>query len=187
MEKRVKESQSCSTNPSGSGPLSASDKANLIPAEADESELDEPSIADDILSLFGGNDYDEIDTTDNEIDLLDLINESLNPSDMTGPPVSEKLAKLVNEKFTLEFDLAKRKEISQQYNVPTNCDNLYVPRVNTEIWGRLSSNAKKTDIKFSLLQDMLLRISSAVMLTVASLLESRETKTFQIIRGLCHG
>lgn len=89
MEKRVKESQSCSTNPSGSGPLSASDKANLIPAEADESELDEPSIADDILSLFGGNDYDEIDTTDNEIDLLDLINESLNPSDVTGPPVSE--------------------------------------------------------------------------------------------------
>ena len=54
-------------------------------------------------------------------------------------------------------------------------------------WGRLSSNAKKTDIKCSVLQDMLLRISSAVMLTVASLLESRETKTFQIIRGLCHG
>ena len=172
VKERVKASQSCSTNPSGSGPLSASEKANLIPAEADESERDEPSIADDILSLFGGNDYDEIDTTDNEIDLLDLINESLNPSDMTGPPVSEKLAKLVNEKFTLEFDLAKRKEISQQYNVPTNCDNLYVPRVNTEIWGRLSSNAKKTDITFSVLQDMLLRISSAVILTVDSLLET---------------
>ena len=60
---------------------------------------------DDALSLFGGNDLDVDDS------LLECIDESLRPSDSLGPSVAEKVAKLVNEKFSIDLGVEKRKEI----------------------------------------------------------------------------
>ncbi|CAB4013809.1 Hypothetical predicted protein [Paramuricea clavata] len=50
-------------------------------------------VNDDTLSILGGDDFE-----DNE-DLLDEIDESLRPSDSIGPPIHEKIAKIVNDKF----------------------------------------------------------------------------------------
>jgi hypothetical protein len=101
----------------------------------DESNINE----DDRLSVHAGED-DKIDHAElvfdereEDEDLLAVINESLNPSAETGAPVSERLAKLVNEKFTLEFDLQKRKSIMENYRTPKNCDQFLFPRVNPEI------------------------------------------------------
>ena len=93
------------------------------------------------------NDALDSDEPEEDEDLLAVINASLNPSDDTGAPVSEQLARLVNEKFTLDFYLQKRKSIMENYKTPNNCDQLFSPKVNPEIWGRLQSLVKRTDIK----------------------------------------
>ncbi|CAB4002708.1 Hypothetical predicted protein [Paramuricea clavata] len=152
----------------------------------DESNINE----DDRLSVHAGED-DQIDQAElvfdereEDEDLLAVINESLNPSDETGAPVSERLAKLVNEKFTLEFDLQKRKSIMENYRTPKNCAQFLSPRVNPEIWGRLQSSVKRTDIKSSVLQDILLSVSSAIINTMEALLDSREKKALPNYKAL---
>jgi hypothetical protein len=111
----------------------ASEEANTDPPASEEvhtpaSEEASPSeqrvVNDDALSTLGGDDFD-----DNE-DLLDEIDESLRPSDSIGPPIHEKIAKIVNDKFSSDLRLEKRKEIFEKYKTPENCPKLFVPKVN---------------------------------------------------------
>lgn len=74
--------------------------------------------------------------------LLSEISSFLSCSEDTGPPIASGLADLVNGKFNAEYSVEKRKEILQNYKTLSNCDNVLVPRVNEEIWSKLSTNAK---------------------------------------------
>ena len=67
---------------------------------------------------------------------LDAVNISLCASDFTGPPVSDKIATIVNEKFPTDLGIQKRKEILGKYLTPENCSNVFVPRINEQIWGK---------------------------------------------------
>ena len=62
---------------------SASEEAN--PSRSSELDMDENKNDDDVISLFGGNDFD----TDTD-DLLEAIDESLRPSDSYGPRIKLK-------------------------------------------------------------------------------------------------
>ena len=90
---------------------------------------------------------------------------------------TDKLSKLVNDKFQTEYTVEKRKEILQKYKVLVNCNELFVPKVNSEIWTKLNANSKRSDIRTSVLQDTLLKVSSAIFVTVNDLLSHREKKT----------
>ena len=136
---------------------------------------------DDVVSLFGDEAGQNELLLDNEEvnndDLLSQITTSLSSSDEAGPPVSDKLSRLVNDKFETEYTVEKRKEIVQKYKIPSNCNELFVPRVNTEIWTKLNANSKRSDIRMSVLQDTLVKVSSALIVTVDDLLNHREKKT----------
>ena len=67
--------------------------------------------------------------------------------------MSEKLSKLVNDKFQTEYTVEKPKEILQKYKVPSDSNELFVPKVNFEIWTKLNANSKRSDIRTSVLQD----------------------------------
>ena len=77
----------------------------------------------DALSIFGANDLDE-----EREKFLELIDETLRPADGFGPPISEKIAKIINEKFTTDLGGEKWKEISEKYKPPANCSELIVPK-----------------------------------------------------------
>jgi hypothetical protein len=72
--------------------------------------------------------------------LLTKIGESLCPTEGHGPQVIEKLSQLVNTKFVMDLDLEKKKQLFEKYKTPKNCEALYVPRVNPEIWGKIKPN-----------------------------------------------
>ena len=123
---------------------SASEKAKATTSEevydrnaSDEAHDSTSDENEDALSLFGnGSLIDEQSEPEGELnndELLTQITTSLSSSDETGPPVSEKLSKLVNDKFQVEYSVEKRKEILQKYKIPVNCTELSVPRVNPEI------------------------------------------------------
>ena len=97
---------------------------------------------DDALSLFGNYRLvdeplePEEDLSNDE--LLSQVTTSLSSSYESGPLVSDKLSKLVNDKFHTEYSVDKRKEILQKYKTLSNCTELFVPKVNPEIWGILA-------------------------------------------------
>ena len=58
----------------------------------------------------------------NNDDLLSQITTSLSSAGDTGPTVSDKLSKLVNDKFQTEYTVEKQKEILQKYQlIAMNC------------------------------------------------------------------
>ena len=97
--------------------------------------------------------------------------------DETGPPISEHLANVAANKITTDYDLDQRKEVLSKYKASQNCDELYVPRINPEIWGKLKPFARKKDIKVSVFQDILVKVASAIFLVTEDLFQSRARKS----------
>ena len=156
---------------------------NVAPERAQPTEVRFParSAEDDALSLCGGNDFDHEDESDDEDpdneELLTQIDGAYGHLDETGPPISEQLANVVAKKITTDYDLDQRKEILSKYKTPQNCDELYVSRINPEIWEKLKPFARKKGIKVSVLQDILVKVTSAISLVTDDLLQSRERKS----------
>ena len=126
----------------------ASDKAMTTTSkEVHDSASDEahPKLQDDdVLILFGNYSLvDEPLEPEDELNndgLLTQITTSLSSSDESGPPVSDKLSKLVNDRFHIEYSVDKRKEILQKYKKLINCTELFAPKVNPDIWGNYRAN-----------------------------------------------
>ena len=95
----------------------------------------------------------------------------------TSPPISDKLAKIINSKLTEDFDPHKLKETISKYKRPQNCEAMYVPRVNTEIRQKMKPFAKRADLKMANLQDTLLKRLSGLDETTNTLLTSKGKKT----------
>ena len=93
-----------------------------------------------MLVCFGGQRQDQHPAFDHA-SLLESIDCSLLLTDEAGPPLSEKLARVLNSKFQAEFDRGNRKELLSKYKVPRNCESFYVSKVNPEIRQKLSVHA----------------------------------------------
>jgi hypothetical protein len=145
--------------------------------ELDEIEHHELGHPDDVLSVLGGSEFDEIDGEPDNDNLLSSIAQNLSAQEATGPPISDKLAKIINSKLTEDFDTPKLKETLSKYKRPQNCEAMYVPKVNTEIWQKMKPFAKKADIKMANLQDTLLKGLSSLADSTNSPLTCRESKS----------
>ena len=102
----------------------------------------------------------------------------------TGPPITDKLASIVNKNFSDNIDLTKLKSMLNAHKKPENCTELFVPRVNTEIWQKMKPYQRKADIKLSNLQDTLIKGVSALMTASNDLLVCWETKTLPNYKAL---
>jgi hypothetical protein len=120
---------------------------------------------DDALAVFGDNDLDLEGESDR---FYELIDDNLIPSDGFGPPISERIAKIINEKFTTNLGLDKRKDILEKYKIPADCTNLFVLRVNEPIWEKLKGFNRRRDLRVAVLQDSLVGVSSVLSLTISS-------------------
>lgn len=101
----------------------------------------------------------------------------MNSSEEKGSNIFEKLAKILNDSYQSELSIEKRKEICQKYKIPGNCSELFVPKINNEIWTKLKSNAKRSDVRMSALQDTLNKAASAILVSANDLLTHRKDKT----------
>ena len=134
--------------------------------------------ADDALSLFGEQDIDEgvnaSASLQSQEDFLMEVANAIATEKPTGPPISEHLAKILNEKFHIELELAQRKGLIEKYLTPENCTGFYRPRINKEIWASMTSASKVSDRSYMALQDALVTASSALALSIDDILKVRE-------------
>ena len=138
-----------------------------------ESEIEEPppkvcktSSMDDISDLFSSTPK----AVDDPCAILDAIEDCFHDGDDLGPPVKEKLAEKVNQRFQANLTAEKIMDKKKVYLRQQNCDNLEVPRCNEEIWRKLSKEQHLTDGKVAGIQCAIAEGATAVVNILESLL-----------------
>ena len=69
---------------------------------------------------------------------LDEIAQLLDETERTDEAVAEKMADIANKCWLQRLSDEKLKEKLEKCPRPINCDKIIVPKVNPEIWGKLS-------------------------------------------------
>ena len=90
-------------------------------------------------------------------DQLEQLADFFESEEKCGPEVSGGLAKTLNRGMRSRIAASKIDEVADKYLRPKNCDNLSVPKVNPEIWDKMSDTAQGRDIGFQKLQAQLLK------------------------------
>ena len=67
----------------------------------------------------------------------------------------------------------KVKENVEKYHRPENCEKLAVPKVNPEIWGKLTHYGKKQDLRLSAVQNLLVKVGTITAQSTQKLMDSR--------------
>ena len=115
-----------------------------------------------MLSLFGENgqhDFCSQDEQENNDDLLSQISTSLSSSEETGPPVSDKLSKLVNDKFQTEYTVENVKRYYRSTKYKVIAMKYLCRKLTQRLIGRnlVQTLRGRTSGRTSLLQDTVLR------------------------------
>jgi len=67
--------------------------------------------------------------------------------EQTDQDVSDKLAKLINKRWSEKLNSDKLSEKLKKHSRPGNLGSLVAPRENTEIWENMSHVAKREDLR----------------------------------------
>ena len=113
-------------------------------------------------------------TRESQDDLLDTIANDLNADEQTDQEVSEKLAKLVNKRWSEKLTSDKLSEKSKKHSRPGNLGSLVAPRVNPEIWANMSHTAKRVDLRAANIQNIVSKVGTIIAKCTDNLLTARE-------------
>ena len=113
---------------------------------------------------------------DNSNDSLLLdIEQDFSEQEDTGPPISPKLADIINKRWSEKLSEHKLHEKREKYHRPTNCDRVIVPRVNPEIWARIDHGAKQLDLRATAIQTNLVKVGAILAQSTDKLLSLAQT------------
>ena len=110
----------------------------------------------------------------------------MNETEKTDAKISEKLAKIVKNRWPYKLSDGQLKEKTEKYLRPANCDNFITPEVNLEIWERLDRQTRERDLKLSTLQSTTTKVgyicTKATELLLQARWESKSPDIEQLIR-----
>ena len=113
-----------------------------------------------------------------EKSVLDDIELSIDDEDDVGEVIAEKLAGITNKAFSKHLSLRVYSIKSKQssHKRPKNCDKVFVPRVNKEIWRQMQKQAftKKRDLRIMNLQNAVNKTTFAILRVADSLLKNKK-------------
>ena len=145
-----------------------------------ESSDDDNDVDNEFLRLAEDDQNDENCDNDNNFDNFEELNELekifLRNSE-TGPPVSARLATLIDAMATGSKCLTeeKLKEKELKYPRPENVHRLIVPKVNPELWSQLDHATKSQDLKSQRQQKLLLTAVNALVRTTETWVTHKPT------------
>lgn len=91
--------------------------------------------------------------------------------------LGEKLAEIVNKRWSERLDDAKFKSKMDKYDRPENWDRLLAPKVNPGIWANIGHSTKSADLHITNFQKTLTKAGSALTHMSDALLELRAKLT----------
>ena len=140
------------------------------------------SAESDADQLLESNKRQKIQDGDEEEDtLLDEIVQSMNETEKTDAKISEKLAKIVENRWLSKLSDGQLKEKTEKYLRPAICDNFITPKVNPEILERLDRQTRGRDLKLSTLQSTTTKMGYICTKATELLLQARrENKSLDI-------
>ena len=110
----------------------------------------------------------------------------MNETEKTDAKISEKLAKIVKNRWPYKLSDGQLKEKTEKYLRPANCDNFITPEGNLEIWERLDRQTRERDLKLSTLQSTTTKVgyicTKATELLLQARWESKSPDIEQLIR-----
>ena len=115
----------------------------------------------------------DVNMADVDDPLLDEIAQSLDESERTSDPVSEKLALIANKRWNQKLSDDQLKEKAEKYLRPANCDKVVSPRVNPEIWAKLPRAVRGDDHKLFRVQNLLGTVTHLVVKATDMLLKAK--------------
>ena len=118
-------------------------------SDKDTQALCGPSNADSVESSQTINARLKQDTDNCNDSLLSEIENGFSQEDDMGPAITEKLATIINKRWSGKLSDQKLKEKRDQHPCPDNCDRFVAPRINPEIWARIDHTAKQLDLRAS--------------------------------------
>ena len=120
--------------------LSTSSQAS----DSDE-DIQEFLTTDTNCDVNNGGKQESANSTASEDKFPDELAHELDQDEKTTSPIAGKLADIINKGWATKFSDSKFNDRMEKYERPENCDKVLVPRVNQEIWARLSNQAKRND------------------------------------------
>ena len=140
------------------------------------------SAESDADQLLESNKRQKIQDGDEEEDtLLDEIVQSMNKTEKTDAKISEKLEKIVENRWFNKLSDGQLKEKTEKYLRPAICDNFITPKVNPEILERLDRQTRGRDLKLSTLQSTTTKMGYICTKATELLLQARrENKSLDI-------
>ena len=121
--------------------------ANVLAVESDDEDaFDYDQELDDLAD-------DDIPADEVFHDDLENLSQEYDQSEGYGPKVADRIASMTKKMATaMPEDTLKR--IEETYKLPSNCNFISVPKVNTELWSALYRPAKITDLKMQKVQQI---------------------------------
>ena len=103
--------------------------------------------------------------------MLDGIAKDIEDDENTTSAVTQKLASIVNKRFSTTLSEGKLKEKLGKYTRPENCAKLAVPKINPDIWMKLARSARRKDLQMVSVQRAVVKASLALTQSAEMLLQ----------------
>ena len=107
---------------------------------------------------------------------LGQLAEFFESAEKCGPDIAENLATTVNNAMRSRVSATKIDEVAELYLRPKNYVNMVVPKVNPEIWDKMSDGGQGRDLGFQKLQAQLLKTLTIQARMMDDLLKAMSTK-----------
>ena len=108
-----------------------------------------------------------------EDELLKKLALHFSKDDKVSRPISKQLAEIINKRWASKLGENKVKETVEKYDRPENCEKLVAPKVNPEIWEKLTHYGKKQDLRLSAIQNMIVKVGAIIVQTTQKLMDFR--------------
>ncbi len=106
-------------------------------------------------------------------ELLQALAIEYSSRDKTSSPISAQLAAIVDQSWSATLPDAKLKQKLAEYDRPENCGRLLAPKVNHEIWSRISLIGQRQDLKFVGVQNSNACAAAALAKSTQALLDNK--------------
>lgn len=151
--KAISHSDSKSNTADSASKRKTADSADETNADSASNEttdsVSEPGTSGECAPINYALESSDTEESENETDGEDLLAKMelmYSDSDGTGEKVNEKLAKNVNLSFRKFLSTTNQKTVKEKYKIPSNCENVKVPKVNFEIWEEARHFIKTKDL-----------------------------------------